>query len=151
MVAALLERLGQGGRERGLAEARWRLDDGKSLGREFGQDGEEPRTRDQPPESCRHDLGRQKWHLSSAGQGARSICKMARVRLDQGLPLIPVSPPPIRGMPTMTKVYDLCQRVGSAGHGWLQAFRRRSRSRKSRLNRGQEPRLTIMSKQICRL
>src|ERR1700693_4824391 len=105
MVAALLERLGQGGRERGLAEARWRLDDGKSLGREFGQDGEEPRTRDQPPESCRHDLGRQKWHLSSAGQGARSIGKMAR--LDQGLPLSTSVLPPIRGMPTMVEVYDL--------------------------------------------
>src|SRR3984893_11147967 len=103
MVAALLERLGQGGRERGLAESRRRLDDAKSLGREFGQDGEEPRTCDQPPESCRHDLGRQKWRLPCAGQGAGSNSKIVRARLDQGLPLIPVNPSPIRGVPTVTK------------------------------------------------
>src|ERR1700732_3089561 len=51
---------------------------------------------------------------------------MVRARLDQGLPLIPVSPPPIRGMPTVTQVYDLCQREGSGTHRWLQASRSRS-------------------------
>jgi len=65
--------------------------------RKFGQDGEEPRTCDQPPESCGHGLGRQEWQLSSAGQGARSICKMAGARLDQGLPLSTSVLPPSGG------------------------------------------------------
>src|SRR5437879_13815503 len=109
-MAALLKLLGPSGRQRGLAEARWRLDDRKSLSREFGQDSDEPGTCDQPAESCRQNFGREEWQLSPGGQGARSNSKIARARLDQGLPLIPVSPPPIWGVPRVTRVYDLCQR-----------------------------------------
>ena len=36
----------------------------------------------------------------------------------KGSPLSHVGPPPIRGIQTMGKVYDLCQREGSAGHRW---------------------------------
>jgi len=45
-------------------QSRRRLDNGKSLAGEFGQDGDEPGTRDQPTESRRQDFGRQEWQLS---------------------------------------------------------------------------------------
>jgi predicted ATPase/DNA-binding winged helix-turn-helix (wHTH) protein len=93
----LLKLLGPSGRKRGLAEASWRFDDAKALSREFGQDGDEPRTCDQAPESGRHDLGRQEWQLSFAGQDARSKCEMARSRLDQWLPLRASVLPPFGG------------------------------------------------------
>src|ERR1700730_15862325 len=41
-------------------------------------------------------------------------------------PPIHVGPPPIRGMQTVTKVYDLCWREGSGRHRRLQASRSRS-------------------------
>ena len=78
-------------------QSRRRLDNAESLSRELGQDSEEPRTCDQPPKSCRQDFGREEWQLSSAGQGARSICKMAGARLDQGLPLSTSVLPPFGG------------------------------------------------------
>jgi hypothetical protein len=103
----LLELLGASGRQRALAEARRRLDDGKSLGGEFGQDRDEPGTCDQPAESCRQNFGREEWQLSPGRRGSRPTSDIARSRLDQELPLIAVSAPPIRGVLTVMKVYDL--------------------------------------------
>ncbi|WP_334384570.1 hypothetical protein [Bradyrhizobium sp. AZCC 2262] len=88
-VAVLLELLGASRRQRSLAEACRRLDDGKPFGREFGQDRSESGTCDQPAESRRQNLGREEWQLSPGGRGGRSGSKIARSRLDQGLPLSP--------------------------------------------------------------
>lgn len=77
------------------------------------------------PESCRHDLGRKKWQLSSAGQGARSICRMARARLDQGLPLS-TSVLPHSGIRNNGESVRSLLAGRKRQARWLQASRRRS-------------------------
>jgi len=87
-VAALLELPAQAAASE-LCRSPRRLDDGKALGGEFGQDRDEPGTCDQPAESCRQKLVARNGSCPLAGAVAIPVERICSIAAGSRAPLWP--------------------------------------------------------------